>query len=109
MIITKRKKQSRILGWVENNLVQQLSELSERLNVPEGVIIRLAMRRFINSDFEALKRNETRIKDVKLICLTLQGEDLTKFDKYCKANKMKYTTVLRQILKNMIDECIITI
>ena len=52
MITTKRKKQSRVLGWVENDTVQQLAELSERLNVPEGVIIRLAMRRFINSDFE---------------------------------------------------------
>ena len=104
MITTKRKKQTRVLGWVENNLVQELSELSERLNVPEGLIIRLAMRRFINSDFEALKRNYTRMKDVKLICLTLQGEDLTKFENYCKANKIKYTTVLRQVLKNMIDE-----
>lgn len=104
MTTTKRKKQSRVLGWVGNDSVQKLAELSERLNVPEGLIIRLAMRRFINSDFEALKRNETRMKDVKLICLTLQDEDFAKFDNYCKENKMKYTTVLRQVLKNMIDE-----
>jgi len=104
MTITKRKKQTRVLGWVQNDLVQQLSELSERLNVPEGVIIRLAMRRFINSDFEPLKRNDTRMKDAKLICLTLQGEDFTKFENYCKSNKMKYTTVLKQVLKNMVNE-----
>ena len=105
MTIKKRKKQTRVLGWVQNNLVQQLSELSERLNVPEGVIIRLAMRRFINSEFEPLKRNETRRKDAKLICLTLQGEDFINFENYCKENKMKYTTVLKQVLKNMVNEC----
>lgn len=101
---TKRRKQSRVLGWVENDTVKQLGELSETLNVPEGVIIRLAMRRFINSDFEPLKRNENRMKDAKLICLTLQPNDFTKFDNYCKENKMKYTAVLRDVLKNMIDE-----
>ena len=104
MITTKRKKQSRVLGWVENDTVQQLAELSERLNVPEGLIIRLAMRRFINSGFEALKRNETRMKDAKLICLTLQDEDFAKFDNYCKENSSKYTAVLRDVLKIMIDE-----
>ena len=105
MTTTKRKKQTRVLGWVHNDLVQKLNELSERLNVPEGVIIRLAMRRFINSEFEPVKRNETRIKNAKLICLTLQGDDFTNFENYCKANKMKYTTVLKHVLKNMVDEC----
>jgi hypothetical protein len=90
---------------VHNDLVQKLNELSERLNVPEGVIIRLAMRRFINSEFEPVKRNDTRIKNAKLICLTLQGDDFTNFENYCKANKMKYTTVLKHVLKNMVDEC----
>ena len=104
MTTTKRKKQTRVLAWLQNNLVQQLSELSERLNVPEGVIIRLAMRRFIKSEFKPLKRNETRMKDAKLICLTLQGEDFINFENYCKANKMKYTTVLKQVLKNMVNE-----
>jgi len=104
MTIKKRKKQTRVLGWVQNDLVQQLTELSERLNVPEGVIIRLAMRRFINSDFKPLKRNETRIKDAKLICLTLQGDDFINFENYCKENKMKYTTVLKEVLKNMVNE-----
>ena len=104
MTTTKRKKQTRVLGWVQNDLVQQLSELSERLNVPEGVIIRLAMRRFINSEFEPLKRNETRMKNAKLICLTLQGEDFINFENYCKSNKMKYTTVLKHVLKNMCNE-----
>jgi hypothetical protein len=89
---------------VQNDLVQQLSELSERLNVPEGVIIRLAMRRFINSEFEPLVRKDTRMNDVKLICLTLQGEDFINFENYCKSNKMKYTTVLKQVLKNMVNE-----
>lgn len=104
MTIKKRKKQTRVLGWVQNNLVQQLSELSERLNVPEGVIIRLAMRRFINSEFEPLVRNDTRMKDAKLICLTLQGEEFINFENYCKSNKMKYTTILKQVLKNMVNE-----
>jgi hypothetical protein len=89
---------------VHNDLVQQLNELSETLNVCEGVIIRLAMRRFINSEFEPLKRNEKRMKDAKLICLTLQCEDFTKFYNYCKTNKMKYTTVLKDVLKNMVNE-----
>ena len=104
MTTTKRKKQTRVLGWVKNDLVNQLSELSERLNVPEGVIIRLAMRRFINSQFIPLKRNDTRMKDAKLICLTLQGEDFINFENYCKENKMKYTTVLKQVLKNILNE-----
>lgn len=105
MTTTKRKKQTRVLGWVQNDLVHQLTELSERLNVPEGVVIRLAMRRFINSEFEPLKRTKTRMKDAKLICLTLQGEEFINFENYCKANKMKYTTVLKHVLKNMVNEC----
>lgn len=104
MIKAKRKKQSRVLGLVQNDLVEQLSKLSETLNVPPGVIIRIAMRRFINSDFEALKRNVNPMKDAKLICLILQPVDFTNFDNYCKQNANKYTAVLRDVLKNMIDE-----
>ena len=99
----RRRRQIRIVAFADVEFINEAEEFAQSLNVEPDVIYRLALRRFVESDFEALPEKKEWVIDSTLIFTTLYGDDISDFMNYCKENKLKMSDTLRLILKKMIE------
>ena len=99
----KKRRQIRIVAFADIEFIKEAEEFAQSLNVDPDVIYRIALRRFIESNFEAAPAKKEWVKDSLLIFTTLFGEDISDFMSYCKENKLKMSDTLRLILKKMIE------
>jgi hypothetical protein len=98
-----REKQPKVAAWFKPEDEFELNKFALAKKVHRTKVLKLAIRNLLESDFKPLPKKYNY--NLPLITVKLSIDEYYDFKTLCKMDHIKLAKKIRELIKNMIDEC----
>jgi len=102
-----REKQPKIAAWFKPEDELELNQFVLAHNMHRTKVLKLAIRNLLESEFKPIVKNYKY--KLPLISVKLSIDEYYDFKTLCKMDNIKLAKKIRELIKNMINECTIVI